>query len=55
MDRELERSEKYIDMLEVEEKERGKVSRREQQELQEIAALIAELKATQAPSSAKLR
>ena len=31
------------------------MSRREQQELQEIAAQIAELKATQAPSSAQLR
>ena len=52
--------EKYIDMLEsrlreVEEKERGEVSRRQQQELQEIAAQIAELKVTQAPSSAQLR
>ena len=62
--------EKYIDMLEsrlreVEEKERGEVSRREQllvmrltgkeQELQEMAAQIAELKAAQAPSSAQLR
>ena len=61
---------KYIDMLEsrlreVEEKGRGEVSRREQllvmrltgkeQELQEMAAQIAELKAAQAPSSAQLR
>ena len=42
-------------LREVEEKERGEVSRREQQELQEIAAQIAELKATQAPSSAQIR
>ena len=63
--------EKYIDMLEsrlreVEEKGRGEGgSRREQllvmrltgkeQELQEMAAQIAELKAAQAPSSAQLR
>ena len=51
---------KYIDMLEsrlreVEEKERGEVSRREQQELQEIAAQIAELKATEEPSSAQYK
>ena len=61
---------KYIDMLEarlrlLEEKGRGETSRREQllvmrltskeQELQEMAAQIAELKAAQAPSAAQLR
>ena len=61
---------KYIDLLESrlregEEKVRGETSRREQmlvmrltgkeQELQEMTAQIAELKASQAPSSAQLR
>ena len=61
---------KYIDLLESrlregEEKVRGETSRREQmlvmrltgkeQELQEMSAQIAELKASQAPSSAQLR
>ena len=61
---------KYVDLLEarlreLEEKGRGDTSRREQmlvmrltakeQELQEMAAQIAELKAAQAPTSAQLR